>query len=62
MRLNVVIGADGRVKEVELESGDPALTDSAIDAVKQWIYETTLLNGEPVEVQTQVNINYTLAP
>jgi protein TonB len=33
---------------------------SALDAVKQWVYQTTLLNGQPVEVMTQIDVNYTL--
>lgn len=61
VELAVVIGADGAVKTVEVISGHPDLVDAAVEAVKQWVYETTLLNGQPVEVQTQVDVNFTLA-
>lgn len=58
--LMAIIGKDGTVKQLEVISGDPMLTQSALDAVKQWVYEPTLLNGQPVEVQTQIDVNYTL--
>jgi|SRR5271165_297630 len=60
--LHVVIGKDGTVQQAALVSGHPALAQSAIDAVKQWRYQPTLLNGSPVEVDTQVNVVYSLAP
>ena len=60
VRLKVIIGPTGTVSTVELESGDPLLVDSAVNAVKQWVYRPTLLNGVPVEVQTTVDVNYTL--
>ena len=59
--LAVDIGKDGVVLNVELISGHPLLADAAISAVKQWVYKPTLLNGEPVEVSTMVDINFTLA-
>jgi protein TonB len=37
------------------------LTSAAIDAVKQWLYRPYLLNGEPVAVDTQINVNFTLS-
>jgi protein TonB len=43
------------------ESPDERLSNSAVDAVSQWIYETTLLNGQPVEVLTVVDVNFTLS-
>ena len=60
VRLNVVINAAGYVTDVQVESGDPELTDAATAAVRQWVYQPTLLNGNPVEVVTQVDINFTL--
>jgi TonB family protein len=60
VQLLAVIAKDGTVKSLEVISGDPALTQSALDAVRQWVYQPTLLNGEPVEVQTQIDVNYTL--
>jgi TonB family protein len=57
--LNVVVAKDGTVKDVSLVSGHPFLVAPAEDAVKQWVYKPTLLNGEPVEVLTQVEVNFT---
>jgi periplasmic protein TonB len=56
--LNATIGTDGLVKKVKVISGHPMLTNAAIDAVKQWKYRPTLLNGQPVETETQVLINF----
>jgi TonB family protein len=61
VRLQAVIAKDGTVKSLDVISGDPALTQSALDAVRQWVYQPTLLNGEPVEVQTMIDVNYTLS-
>ncbi len=60
VRLNVDIAVDGKVKDVSVISGPAELVRSAVDAVSQWVYSTTLLNGEPVEVTTTVDVNYTL--
>ncbi len=54
-------GKDGDVIDVKLISGQPAFAQPAIDAVKQWKYKPYLLNGEPVEMETQVLVNFTLA-
>ena len=59
--LSVTISKEGTVDNVELVSGHPLLVQSAIDAVKQWVYRPTLLNGSPTAVLTQVDVNYTLA-
>ena len=56
----MTIAKDGTVQDVELIDGDPLLSPAAIEAVKQWVYRPTLLNGEPVEVITQVDVNFTL--
>lgn len=58
--MNAVIDKEGHVSELELISGHPLLVDSAISAVRQWVYTPTLLNGQPVEVVTQIDVNYTL--
>ena len=42
-------------------SGHPLLVPAALEAVKQWVYQPTLLNGEPVEVVTQIDVNFTLS-
>ena len=62
VRMQVVIAKDGTIKNIELESGHPLLVPSAMEAVRQWVYQPTLLNGEPVEILTTVDVNYTLAP
>jgi len=58
--LHVVIAVDGSMKEVQLVSGDPALSAVAI-AAAQWRYEPTLLNGEPVEVDSTISVIFTLS-
>jgi protein TonB len=59
--LQAVIGKDGTVQNLRVLSGHPMLVQSAIDAVRQWRYKPYYLNGEPVEVDTQINVNFTLA-
>ena len=59
--LLAVIGKDGTVEDVRVERGLPVLAQAAIEAVKQWRYRPYLLNGEPVEVDSQVTINFTLS-
>lgn len=62
VRMEALIAKDGTVKNLTLLGGPPELVASAMDAVKQWVYRPTLLNGDPVEVITQIDVNYTLAP
>jgi protein TonB len=59
--LMAVIGKDGSVEDVRIESGLPILAQAAMDAVKQWRYRPYLLNGEPVEVDSRITINFTLS-
>jgi protein TonB len=59
--LHAVIGKDGSIQNLTLISGHPMLAPAAIDAVKQWKYKPYLLNGEPVEVDTEVQVNFTLS-
>jgi periplasmic protein TonB len=59
--LRAVISKDGSIENLSLVSGHPMLAPAAIDAVKQWKYKPYLLNGEPVEVDTEVQVNFTLA-
>jgi len=58
--LQAVIDKDGTVRDLHLVSGHPMLAPAAIEAVKQWRYRPYLLNGEPVEVDTQVNVNFVI--
>jgi TonB family protein len=60
VRLNAIIGKDGTVEKLTLVSGHPVLVQPALDAVKQWVYQPTLLNGQAVEVATQIEVNFTL--
>jgi protein TonB len=54
------ISKEGNIGDVKVLSGPPVLAKAAVDAVKQWKYKPYFLNGEPVEVQTQVTINFQL--
>jgi outer membrane biosynthesis protein TonB len=55
------IGQDGRIHDLQLLTGPFALYDSARGAVEKWEYRPTKLNGEPVEVITTIDVNYTLS-
>jgi protein TonB len=52
--LHAIIGKDGKVVQLEVMSGHPLLVRAALDAVKQWLYKPTLLNGDAVEVDTTI--------
>jgi protein TonB len=60
VRLHALIAKDGTVQQLEVISGHPLLVQAALDAVKQWRYRPTLLNGEPVEVDTTIDVIFTL--
>lgn len=60
VRLEAVIGTDGSVRDLRVVSGPPLLVTAAVDAVKQWRYQPTMLNGSAVEVLTDIDINFTL--
>jgi len=60
VRLHAIIAKDGTVQQLEVLSGHPLLVQSALDAVRQWRYQPTLLNGEPVEVDTTVDVIFSL--
>ena len=59
--LEAVISKQGSVENLRVISGHPLLIQAALDAVKQWKYKPTLLNGEPVEVVTTVTVNFNLS-
>jgi len=61
VKLEAIIGKDGTIKDLKVLSGHPLLAPSALSAVQQWRYQPTLLNGQPVEVQTEIDVNFTLA-
>lgn len=59
--LGAIINKEGRVQDLEvLASPSPLLTKSAVDSVKQWVYKPYLVNGEPIEVDTTINVVFTL--
>ncbi len=60
VRFTATIGKDGKVQNLQVVSGPPALISAAREAVKQWVYQPSLLNGEPLEVTTEIDVNFTL--
>jgi protein TonB len=60
VKLQAVIAADGSIQNLRVMSGPPLLAGAALDAVKQWRYQPTLLNGAPVEVITEIDVVFTL--
>ncbi len=58
--LNAVIGKDGKIKNLHVASGPPALIDAALEAVQQWEYRPYYLEGNPVEVETTIQVNFVL--
>jgi protein TonB len=60
VELTGVIGIDGRIRELQVVHGHPFLAKAALEAVRQWTYEPTLLNGEAVEVIAPITINFLL--
>jgi len=61
VRLEAIISKDGTIQDLKVVSGHPLLVKSALEAVQRWRYQPTLLNGEPVEVVTEVDVNFTLS-
>jgi len=59
--LQAVISREGAIENLRVVSGHPMLVPAAIDAVRQWQYRPYVLNNEPVEVETQVTVNFSLA-
>ena len=59
--LRALISKTGQIENLQVVSGHPMLTSSAIQAVKQWEYKPYILNGQPVEVETNITVNFTLA-
>ena len=59
--LRAIISKTGTIENLQVISGHPLLVKAAVDAVSQWRYRPYVLNGEPVEVETQVIVNFTLS-
>jgi protein TonB len=61
VQFEALIGKDGSIENLKVVSGPPLLIQSAMEAVQQWKYKPTLLNGQPVQVLTTIDVNYTLS-
>jgi protein TonB len=59
--LHAIISREGRIEALEIVSGHPLLVHAAVDAVRQWRYRPTFLNGEPVEVETSITVTFRLS-
>ncbi len=60
VKFDATIGADGHIKNLRLVSGPALLVQGAMQAAKDWVYKPVLLNGNPVEVLTAVDVDFTL--
>lgn len=60
VHLQIIVATDGSIKQLQVLSGHPLLVRSALDAVRQWTYAPTTLNGQPVEVVTRVAVVFRL--
>lgn len=60
VELEAIIGTDGRIREISVIGGHPMLVPAALEAVRQWAYRPTPLNGEPVEVITRITVRFIL--
>jgi protein TonB len=60
VRIQAVIARDGAIRNLQVISGPPLLVNVAMEAVRQWRYKPTLLNNEPVEVITEIDVNFAL--
>jgi periplasmic protein TonB len=60
VELRAIIATDGTIQSLQLVNGDPGFVQSAMDAVQQWRYRATVLNGQPVEIDTFITVTYNL--
>ena len=61
VELSAIIGEDGHIQQLQVVSGHPLLRQAAMDAVKQWVYQPTLLNEQPVKVSTTIDVIFSLS-
>lgn len=61
VELHAIIATDGSIQSLEVVGGDPMFYRSALDAVSQWRYKPTILNGQPVEIDTHITVIYTMS-
>jgi protein TonB len=60
VELRAIIATDGSIQSLQVVKGDPLFLQSATEAVRQWRYHATVLNGQPVEIETYITVIYTL--
>ncbi len=60
VELHAIIATDGTIQSLEIVGGDPMFFQSALDAVSQWRYRPTILNGQPVQIDTHITVIYTM--
>ena len=60
VHLNAIITANGTLESLHVISGHPMLAQAALEAVQQWRFRPYVLNGKPIEVQTEVTVNFSL--
>jgi protein TonB len=60
VHLQAIIAKDGTIQQLHSAGGPALLIQAAMEAVRQWVYRPTMLNGEPVEVETTIDVNFTL--
>jgi protein TonB len=58
VKLHAIISKEGTIESLTVISGHPLLAGAAVDAVKQWVYRPYILNGEKVEVETFIFVNF----
>jgi len=61
VELRAIIGKTGAIENLAVVRGHPMLAPAAVEAVKQWRYRPYLLNGEPIEVETDITVNFLLS-
>jgi len=60
VELRAIIGTDGRIRSLQIVAGDPLFEQSAVEAVQQWRYKPTILNSQPVEIDTSIMVIYSM--
>jgi protein TonB len=60
VELRAIIGTDGNIQSLQVVAGDPLFVRSAVEAVQQWHYKPTYLNGQAVEIDTYITVVYTM--
>jgi protein TonB len=58
--IKAVISTEGKIEQAQIISGSPLLSNAAMDAIRQWRYRPYLLNDKPVEVETEITVNFAL--